>query len=326
MKIETDDYVILKIEKSKSLAQIEKVSGDKITATLEQRRYERPITEEFFVKDIIAVLGARPQPGSVHGVTVEPYWKTVDHSMWGPVRLFHRMKKETWKSINEGLTLAYRLLEKKGLTGFIEEGNLTISIKPSRGKNLGMYYYRQKGDQSNDELMFRVQETQHKSLYKEVILHEAGHGIYYRLFTAAQRASWIKAHVRYCSFIKHEAAIVQTLGKKFIKSGMHPLSFASELDEQEEAIFHLAYKEMCSNYRLKKKHVEEIISSGKIEELQMMWPKTDIRYPEFEEVIGSYASTNAEELFAEAFRLYMTGVKLPKFLNAPMERHLASIK
>ncbi len=326
MNIQKNDYVVVLIGTRKMLVEVTSIGSKGLHGVIENLKHDNPEHIDFLEKNIIAWLGPRPVTGSAYGVSIEPYWRTIDHSLWGPVRLYSRISKATWKAVNSGLVRAYKALDAKGLTGFIESSNLAIEVRPSRGKNLGMYYHSTFKGEPADRMLFRLQEHDHPELYKEVILHEAGHGVYYRLLTPEQRLAWLKIHIKYCTFKKHDSAAIIKLGKKFLLSAKTPSIFASELDEDQGELFRIAYREMLHNYRLKNADIIDLLEFGKQEEIRRMWPNKTIEYSEFEELIGDYATKNPQELHAETFRLIFTKTKIPAFLKETMLKQLSAVK
>ncbi len=327
MKANLHDYVVYKHQKRRYLAQITEVlERGAYTAVNDHERWKDPDAVTFHADDVVAVLGPKPASGSAYGVKIEPYWKTVDGGGWGQVKLFGRFNKETWLAVKKGLQAAYSTLEKEKLLGFIEAGSLSVEVRPSSGKNLGMYYFKQKGEHASDRLLFRIQETQHADLYREVILHEAGHGVFYRLLSARQRAAWTRMHTKFASFAEHTAADIARMQRKFVKAATTVRAFQQELEDEDSMLFDACLAQICSNFRVKVAELDELIKEDQVETLSSMWPREALEYTDFETAVNEYASTNPRELYAETFRLIHTKTKLPKAIEALMRSQLSSAR
>lgn len=323
MEIQVGSYVVFSQGTKKLLAQVYSIGDSTITATLDKNRQQSPEEVTFNKDDILAVLGQKPPLGSVFGVSVEPYWKTIDHDDWGEIHVYCRPNKTQWKAVKDGLSQAWKTLEREKLTGFVEAGNLRIELRGAKGKNLGMYYHRQKGETAADRMFFRLQETDHPDLYREVVLHESGHGVFYRLMTPQQRATWIKLHKRFAKFAQHTKNDIVRMRTLFLKSRQFLKDFAADLtDEAEILLFHECISNMRANYRLKSQHIDELMEVGDIQTISDMWPKDALDYTDFEQAINDYASSNPHELMAEAFRLYHTKTQLPEVIKNVLEKQL----
>ncbi len=321
-----NDYVVFRQGHKRFLMQVTGVTDQAVHGILDLKRSEGETEATCAHKDILAVLGPKPQNGSVFGVNIEPYWRRVVHDGFGQVQLYTRIDKGTWKIIRKGMDQAYAALEKERLTSFIEDSNLVTQLRPSKAKNLGMYHFRQRGDVAADMMMIRVQETQHHDLYREVILHECGHGVYYRLFSVKQRASWIRMHKKFAKFVGHDQADVRRLGKKFAFANATIAQFAEGLDETEALLFHECMSALRSNFRVRPQEINELIEAGCGKDILEMWPTDALDYTDFEQVLNEYATKNPAELFAESFRLYHTKTKLPKVIHELMEKHLTAVR
>lgn len=320
------DYIIAQYGKRRVLAQVINLVKGGCNAELDADRWKSPDIVQFHACDIIANLGPNPAHGSAYGLKIEPYFKTVSVEGFGDVRIFGRITKETWLAVKKGLQLAYSVLEKEGVTHFLKEGNVSIEYCPSRGKNLGYYHMKQHGKEASDVLMFRAQECQNPLLYKEVILHECAHGIYFRLLSPQQRAAWTKMHTRFASFVEHTSADIHKILERFQKSGELVKAFLSGLDDNDKLLFNACISELRQNYRLSNHELDELIDTNQAFEICKLWPKDALEFTEFEEALGEYAASKPTELYAMAYQLMHTKTEIPAAVKKLLLQQLAIVR
>jgi len=327
MKIEIGSYLVFNHGDSKMLGQVEGIGDTTVDCVLEKNRQNAPERKTIRQAEILAVLGKKPPVGSVFGVSVEPYWRTLEHDDWGDIHFYARPEKDHVKAIMSGLTSAWKILAREKLTGFKDAANLRVEIRDTRGKNLGMYYFKQKGENALDRMFFRVQEHAEADLYREVILHESGHGVFYRLMTLQQRTEWIKLHKHFAQFARHTKEDVISMRGKFARQKLFIKDFLESLEnEADEMLFLECLANVRMNFRLKNKHIDELVEVGAMKEIASMWPKEALDYTNFEMAINEYASTSPQELMAEAFRLYHTKRELLPAIKSVMEKQLTSCR
>ena len=324
--MEKGDYVVVNESGKRKLIQIEAIGDKTIIGTYEKDRQQNPTEATALKTDILAVIGPNPPTGSVFGVRVEPYFRTMHHDDWGEIHFYCKPSKQHWQAIRAGFSASWSVLDSMGLTGFVKKSNLRLEVKSSLGKNAGMYYARQKGENINDLMFIRLQETTHPDLYKEVILHEAGHGIFFRLFTPQQRVTWIKLHANFAQFSIHTKEDVLRIRKKYLVNRQFIKDFAASLEDAEALLFHECIGHICASYRLAAHNIDELMDANEIELLSEMWPKKELDYTDFENAITEYASKNHKELMAEAFRIWCTTKKLPSPIHAVLEKQLRNCK
>lgn len=319
-----DDYVVFRDEKQrKRLMQVQSQDRGRIHGTLDANRAYDPQNAQCALKDIIANLGPNPMAGSAYGVNVEPYYRTLQHPQWGDVHLYARLPKETWAAISAGLTRSYNDLRKAKLDGLIEAGNLCIEIRPAKGQNRGMYYYRQRGKVASDRMLLRVQEMQEPDLYRELINHEMGHALTWRGMTRKMQSRWIRLYEEFCQFTEHDADDVKRMGARFLKSTTSVKGFRATLEDEDALLFDTCLGQISSDYRLSARDIDLLIEAENVELVKQMWPTGQLRYSEFEEALGDYATKNWKEFLAEAFRLRFTRTEFPERIRELINKSIA---
>lgn len=324
------DFVIVKDKTRKLLIQVSSVADGIVTGTRDKDRAYNPQTAQCTVKDIMVNLGSDPELGSVYGVALEPFRKTIRHPQWGDVHLFHKLTAAQLREIKLALDRSFKDLTKLKIDGLLDAGNIAIEVRPRKGKNRGMYYWKQKGDTAADRLLFRVFDDPEKdlsSLFRECIAHEMGHALYWRGMTRKTRAKWLRLFEEFCSFSEHSAADVQRIGKKFLHSFTHVKEFRNsmaqdETQEDQVILFDSCIAQLCGDHRMSVVEINGAIDGEDSALIQSLWPKKELRYSDFEEELGEYAMTNVKEFFAEAMRLYVIGTKLPQKIRSAMEATL----
>jgi hypothetical protein len=319
------DFVIFRdVKKRKQLLQVSGVDGEVISGTLDKGRAYDPKQAQFHVKDLMAVLGPKPEHGSAYGVNIEPYYRTLKHEHWGDIHLFMRLTKAQWVAIKAGLDRAYKDLQKNKLHGLIDAGNLSIEIRPPKGKNFGMYYYVQRGEEAKDRFIIRARDEgpeNEPDLYRELAHHEMGHGLTWRGMTKKMRARWIRLHAEFCNFTEHSADDVKSMGQRFFKSLANVRAFRDTLETDEEIVlFDTCLSQIAADYRCTAKDIDWLLEGDDLDTVKAMWPQQELRYTEFEEALGDYAMKNWREFIAEAFRIKHTKTAMPKRIDALMNK------
>lgn len=323
------DFVIVKEKTRKLLVQVSSVdTGAKLVfGTKDKDRAYNPQSTQHPVNDVLVNLGPKPMLGSVYSVQIEPYRKTIRHPQWGDVHLFHTLSSDQLKELKIALDRTYKGLQKHGLHKLIDAGNLAIEVRPPKGKNLGMYYFRQKGEEASDRLMIRTTdkpEYDKSKLFSACLYHEMGHALYWRGMSRKTRARWLRLYEEFCTFSEHKAADVQKIGNQFTKSLTSVKGFRTSLGEDEDRVilFDACIAQLCMDHRMSTKDIDIAIEGEDPGLIASLWPKHELRYSDFEEELGDYAMKNHKEFVSEAVRLFYEGIELPKSVRAVLEKTL----
>lgn len=318
-----DDFIVFYDDKRrKKLMQVQNVERNTVYGTLDANRAYEPRNGQCQTKDIICNLGPHPAPGSSYGVNIEPYFRTLRHPDWGDIHLFTRITKDQGNAIMQGLARSFTDLKKAKLDGLIEAGNLVIELRPPKAKNRGMYYYRQRGQNAEDRMMLRVQEFQEPDLYREVANHEMGHALTWRGMTRKMQSRWVRLYEEFCQFTEHDANDVKRMGHRFLKGISTVKAFRSTLEDEEAVLFDTCLSQIAADYRLTAKDIDLLIESENIDMVKQLWPTGELRYSEFEEALGDYATKKWTEFLAEAFRLHFTKTEIPQRVKELMEKSI----
>lgn len=318
MEIKKLDYVVGTDGKKNFLMQVHSVNDGLVSGVLDAERAYAPKNAEFKLKQILAVLGPKPVSGNIYGCNVEPYTSTSVHSDWGNVHWHRVMTPEEKKQIRAALDATSKKLITAKLFEFAEQGALEIEIRPAKGKYTGMYHFKHKGDKPADRMILRPQDG---TPLDYVVLHEAGHGVWYRMLSPKVHARWVKLYHNYTKVQDFDSADIKRLCDQYLEDSIHIRDFRGQLPEDDVLLFDSLVSTLCSNTRLNIKHLDLLADQHELESLRDVWPQ-HVEDSDFEIAITEYGTKNVEELFAEAFAFHMLGQKLPKRVAAVMEKTL----
>lgn len=305
--IAVHDYVIGDDGKKKWLLQVSSVADGRVFGTLDKDRAYNPQSAEFTNKQIIATLGHNPPQGSVFGIHIEPFRRTLEHPDWGDVHWFVNMKKDDKLVLREALTRVAKLLKKRGLFHFVAEGNLNTEIYAPKGKWTGMYICAHRGDVAADKMQLRPKAGIANDY---TVAHESGHGVWFRLLDEKWRARWVRFYNKFCKEVEHDQELIGQLRDDFIKDEIPIKDFRSQLDPDQTALFDLIIDAIKANHRLTTRHLDMLITNGYGEEFRDLWPES-VEDTDFEIPVSDYGTTKPEELFAEAFAFWLLGRSIP---------------
>jgi hypothetical protein len=321
MDIRQGAYVIGNDGKKNWLMQVSSINDGTVYGHLDSNRAYAPQQGEFTLKQIVAVLGEKPAPGSAYGCTVEPFVRTRVHPEWGNVHWHLWMPKTESIALKKALDSISKRLSKAKLFGFVEAGNLEMEIRPPKGRYTGMYHYRIKDGENLDRMILRPKLGVPMDY---VVAHESGHGVWYRLMTPGQHARWIRLYHSYTKLKEFEPHHLRKLRDDYIADSVPVRDFRGQLEEAQVLLFDNLISTMCGNTRLTAKHLDTLAETGTLDTIKESWP-THIEDSDFEIAVTEYGTKAPEEFFAEAFAYWLLGQKLPKRVQAAMEKTVKAI-
>jgi hypothetical protein len=322
LTIKKGDYVIGTDNKKNFLMLVNHIADGTISGVLDTDRAYAPKNAEFEAKNIVCVLGDKPAAGSSYGCLIEPYRTTLVHPTWGNVHVHMGLKSEQKVSIKAALDKTAKRLKDAGLLPFLNLGAVELELRPPKGKYNGMYHFKQKVDKAQDRLILRPQEGYGLDY---VILHEAGHGVWFRLLSPQIHARWIKLYNNYTKLKEFEPHHFRKLRDSYIEASVSIGEFKGQLEEDQAILFDNLIGTLCSSTRLTRQNLNTLADTQGLDAIKKDWP-TYVNDTDFEIAVTEYGTKNVEELFAESFAFYMTGQKLPKRINTVLEKTLAYAK
>jgi hypothetical protein len=314
--VSVGDYVVATIEEKKKLLLVDKKRSDGMLKTLlaDHSIIDDPQTFVIEGDDVLANMGPNPEPGSAYGVRVEPCVGSVDIKPWGRVYFLRRLEKSERGAIKKQLKITGRFIQKLGLDSILP---MQIAVKPKSGRWAGKYLYRptpedvDSGQAANDwmhlaphQINRNYNEEQIFGFLPYVILHEFGHGIWYRKMTYALKAKWIKLYTKSKKRHRAELRQIQRLGQNFIASKATVRMFMKEISEDEQEVFNEILSYISTYHGLETKHLDTLVIAQRGKLIRRYWPRRPLTLVDDNPFVTEYATKNVEELFAEAFSHY----------------------
>lgn len=311
MKLVAGDYLILDLSRP-SLAKC--VSIEKpYRAILERDRDNsegKVIPVEFKMSDVLANLGRSPKAGSVHGVKVEPLFRTEGSKFFEGIRVYQDMSEERFKQFRSEMIRFVKTVKQKGLQG----PNIELEIRPVSGKYAGYYKFRPKVE--SDIMCIRPNETLDELQY--IFAHEYGHSVHYRMVPKPMWLRWVKKYHDHVSvFTINDDELVQI--REEIEELQSLREYLKECNEETKDIIKACLRHISHLHGLTKMHLELMLTSG--ESIEELWP-TLVDLSNKDMKVSEYAQKAPEEFFAECFAFHFLGRKLPADLSTLMEKTL----
>ncbi len=315
MKISAGDYLVLDLARP-SLAKC--VSAEKpYRAILERDRTHsdggKIVPVDFKLSDVLANVGKSPRAGSVHGVKIEPLFRTEESKFFGEVRIYQDMTDARWEAFKREMVTFIKTLKAKKLVGVPTE----LEVRPVSGKYAGYYKHRPKNDL--DITCVRPNESLDNMQY--IFAHEYGHGVHFRMMPRPIWLKWVKMyhdHVQVNTIDEDELAGI----REEIESQQSMTEYLKECAEDVKPIIKQCTSYIVRVHGLGRHHVELMLNSG--ESLESIWPSMiDLSLKDM--AVSEYAEKSPEEFFAESFAYWFMGRKLPKGISALMERTLTQL-
>lgn len=309
LRIEEGDFVIISQEKSKKLVRVTNNKGN-LMGVEEKTRVDGSEPFQFERADIMAYLGKSPMLGSVYGVKVELFYKTLTHKRGGDIHIYRDMTKEEKQQLKISIDGVFKFFDKHKIDPF----PVTTEIKIAQGRWAGMYKYRPKAE--TDLMVLKPQVFEEASALN-LVAHEYGHGIWFRKTSVQTRAAWIKLYLKAVQLRQIDSDEIQRLGEDFISSGSTTGEFGSALGEEDSEVFDKCLEYIEGVHNLNEKHLNTLIVAG--EDVKGYWPTEPMDLSGMDLMLTEYAQTSPEEFFAEAFAFHVEGVKLPKEIEKLMK-------
>lgn len=314
MKLTNGDYIVLDLARA-HLAKV--VNAEKPYQAILEKDREGEFTKlspvEFKMSEVLANLGRSPKAGSVHGVKVEPLFRTEESKFFTSIRIYQDMNDERFSAFKKEMITFIRTVKQKRLDGV----QLDLEVRPVSGKYSGYYKHRPK--QPIDILAVRPNEALDGLQY--VFAHEYGHCIHSRMMSKTLWLKWIKQYHNHIYITAIEdAELVQI--REEIEGVRSVADYLKDCVEETKPVVRACIKYVSQVHGLGKHHVESMLSSD--ESLESVWPSA-IELSDKDMVISEYAEKSPEEFFAECFAFHFLGRTLPKALAALMEKTLANL-
>lgn len=322
MLIKKGYYVVGHDGKRNWLMQVSSVNDDMVYGHLDSNRAYNPQQGEFNKKNIVAILGEKPVAGNAYGCLIEPYLQTLVHPDWGNVHWHVSMPKADKLALKSALDSVAKTLKKEKLFSFVSAGSLELEVRPPKGKYTGMYHFVNKNNEALDKMVLRPKMGVPMNY---VIAHESGHGVWYRLLSKRQQARWISLYKSYTKIKDFEPHHLRKLRDSYLADSVPINDFRGQLEEDQVLLFDNLISTLCGNTRLTRRHLDTLAETGLLDTIKELWP-VHVDDSDFEIAVTEYGTKSPEEFFAEAFAFWLLKNKLPKRIQAVMDKTVANLK
>lgn len=314
MKISVGDYVILDVAKP-LLAKV--VHAEKpYKAILERDREAQEsklIPVEFRLAEVIANLGKSPRAGSVHGVKVEPLFRTEESKFFPAIRIYQDMSDERYAEFRKEMIVFIKTLKARNLQG----PQIELEVRPVAGKYAGYYKFRPKME--TDIMCVRPSEALEGM--QHIFFHEYGHAVQSRMVPRPIWVKWIRKYHDHVSVTSIDDAELEQL-REDIEGAKHFGDYLKECVDESKPVVKACLKYIQQVHGLNKRHLETMMSQE--QSLGEVWPSA-IELSDKDMVVSDYAEKSPEEFFAECFAFTLLGRKLPPDLATLIQRTLSQL-
>jgi len=319
IKYSKDDYVIIKANGKYKLG----TAFAKGRLLLEEgvEDDDTSITLDFEENDVVACLGKNPPVGKdAFGCKLEFYDQTFTDKHWGPIHFFRKIEDEReMKYLKQVLNKAYSVLSEHKASRFLP---LTrTDLRMAKGKYAGMYSFNYK---RGDKMTLRPVDMKDRKYMLYVIIHEAGHGVWYRCVPSDVKVIWTD--------LFHKRVRLHTSTEKQLKAMAKALvsyddfkSYAKdECDEDDKKVLKEAFAYVKRVHKLNEKQLEALVKTKGGKAILDYWPKSaDVGLVSPD--VTEYSMESVEEFFAESFAYFLTKKSLPKDITKEMEHTLKNL-
>ncbi len=316
------DYVVVEQEK-KHLVLVTQDDPNGSRGIIEHTRViGENLVLEFDARDVLSCLGPDPKAGTVHGIRVEIWKKTLDTPL-GECDFYYKPDKD-WRE--QFMDETDKMMNKLRKWRVQEIAPVTLELRLPKGKNTTGYYHPYKGRDELDLIQLRPASD---SGLKHVISHEFAHPIWQKLLTGKIRASWIKRYYSDVKVTEIEASDSKKLLEALLQAADVRDGDDDEVDVDEEM---LEFGDVCMRWiqdyhYLRKRDIETLLATGNDKLVTKIWPtQGGVLMTDKEERLTPYANKNPEEFFAEAVALHYSGKLLPDDVEGLLEKTFAYLK
>lgn len=317
LPVEQDDYIIVQIGKKNKLVFAH--SPKRNTGYLEETlNTNEPVAIEYDANTLIANLGKDPKPGKVFGVEIMPHLGEIDTPI-GPMHFYRKVTDAEKEAIRIGVKKAHKKVSDLGLEKVFPISR--IEVHNPKGKWAGTYSVNFKTGEAVDliKLFPKILEDQIYNQY--IFIHELAHAVWYRFVPEKVRALWLEQYNTMTKVSKAKKADMESLCQSLVNSQMSIREFQRDLEEDELALFKEALSYLKKVHKMSPEDANVLLNQNS-KVLAEIWP-TSASFSNTDSVtalMGEYAGTNVQEMFAEAFALDLTGKQIPKTVKKLLDK------
>ncbi|BAG41696.1 hypothetical protein [Ralstonia phage phiRSL1] len=332
IQIQKGDYVFGQEADSKAkkpvLFKVSSISNGIVSGIIEKDPHlkQKRSVFECPVKKVILNAGPNPHPGKVHGWDLHSLYRGKKwHDQFGAIHFFYDITPENGKAMVSAFDRAYKVLKANRLDFIIQPDICVWEVLPANGeKYSGMYKRSKTPDRSPHRLQIKP-ETMPQTDWLYVIFHElAGHHLHYEFLTSRKlNAEWVKLFNTTISVKSVKKEDSQRLLDGLLAQEDPPSAYTANLSEEDTELYRLILKYIGQQHNVSVKELDLLFEAGYRDELKGVWPARGVQKKDLEPLVSEYACKNYKELIAESMAFKLTGKKLPKAVEALLERSLS---
>lgn len=312
------------------LFKVNSKAGSIVTGILEKHSHipSQRITLEVSSKDVVLNLGQEPHPGKVHGFDVGNLYKgkkTSDDV--GPVHFFYKPEKDVGDNLFRAFSKVSKVLRQNGLDFIIDPSTCIWEVLPyHKEKFAGMYIRSKKADTHPHRFQIRP-EIMPATEYAYVILHELGHHLHMEYATGKKlQASWVRLYNTsiLAQSIKKEKSLELLEG--LLGQEDLPSDYKSNLSEEDTVVYKFILKTISQQHSLSVRELDLLFEADYKDDIRAVWPTRGVSKKDLAPIVTEYATKNFKELIAESIAYRLTGKKLPKAVEALVDKTFSFAK
>ena len=268
---------------------------------------------------VLADVGTNPAFGSVFGVRTETYWKSINHPQWGDVHFWRRLEKDERIVLKEALSEAHALLHRHGLVP--KDFWVEFQIRNNSSSKQGTWKAGKAADDvvEPDTIVLCPKGFPDKEELLSLIMHELGHMVWHHFLKKVRIAQWIDF---YTQLTKLEHVDVQPIVNAIQSNRPQGLlDFYLLFEEEQIPAIKQCVKRILELWKLKEHHLDKMLAAGS--DVTHLFVGKEIEVCGKQDMLTEYSQTSPEEMWAEAFSLWITGHKLPELWIQKIEYTLS---
>jgi len=330
MKVKNGNYVVAKLEGSKTFisGKVVRVDGTTAVVVVNDVPHIRKRKAELPLSSILVNLGDDPSPGKVYGQDFTHLYRGNTEVPKLGLRLnwFYLPEKKQKESLERAFRIVAKKLKPLGLSFLLNNDNSVWEVQGSRsGKYSGMYLHPRAPMAPG-----RLQICPNKAApsdYPYIIAHELGHRLHLKYAQDPRlNAKWLHLFSTSIKLVKIEKAKSKEFLEALVEGDVRPSAFARELGDEDALLYKWIIRYISSTRALSIHDLDDLFKAQSFDEIRNIWPVQTIPKKELAPVVSEYATKNVRELIAEAFSYYVTGKTLPKSVTKLVERTITAGK
>jgi hypothetical protein len=271
---------------------------------------------------VIINLGPEPYPGKVHGCDVTNLFRgKKQHADFGDINFMFKPDPEVGTKLMEAFTKAYKVLKQARLDFIVQPDTCIWEVLPHHGEKYAGMYIRSKNTEKSPHRFQVRPESMPANDWPYILYHELGHHLHKEFATGSKlQAAWIQLYnsTIKVSNIKREQSteLLETL----LAQEDRPSDFKSSLSEEEALIYKLILKSIQQNHSISVKELDLLFEADYKDDIKAVWPTRGVSKKDMAPVVSDYSLKAWYELFAESVAFRLSGKKLPKEVEALVDR------